>query len=112
MLRSNLCDYSDVYIVLIGTLTVKGNSNADTNKKANLKQSSWSFILKINNTLRDNAEDLVVLPIFNLLEYSNKLFYDIRKLVELYDADENNATKYRISNDKTTTSSILNIREK
>ena len=40
MLRSNLCDYSDVYIVLIGTLTVKGNSNADTNNKANLKQSS------------------------------------------------------------------------
>ena len=29
MLQSNLCDNSDAYIVVIGTITVTGNDNRD-----------------------------------------------------------------------------------
>ena len=50
MLRSDLCDYSDEYIV------VKGLSN----------------ISKIKITFIDNEEDLdLSIPMYNLLEYSD-----------------------------------------
>ena len=37
MLRSDLCDYSDTYIVVKGTITTKGTYDANK-KKANLKK--------------------------------------------------------------------------
>ena len=61
-LRSNLCDYSDAYIVLKG----KAGLLAVTSNNAPFKSS----ISKINNTI-DNAEDLhIVMLMHNLLEYS------------------------------------------
>ena len=33
MLRSDLCDYSDPYIVVEGTITVEGANNSDRKKK-------------------------------------------------------------------------------
>ena len=40
MLRSDLCDYSDTYIVLKGTTTVDGNNVAKTrNKKVIFKNN-------------------------------------------------------------------------
>ena len=33
MLRKDLCNYSDAYIVLKGTKTVQGNSNTNARKK-------------------------------------------------------------------------------
>ena len=73
MLRSDLCDYSDVYIVVKGTITVTDSDNDAYDKKLTLKNNTTfsSWILKINNTLIDNAEDLdIVMPMYNLLEYS------------------------------------------
>ena len=32
MLQSDLCDYSDAYIVVSGTITVKGDDNRDIKK--------------------------------------------------------------------------------
>ena len=73
MLRSDLCDYSDAYIVVNGTITVTDSGNAKRNKSVAFK-SSASFInciSKINGVQIDNAEDLdVVMPRYNLLEYS------------------------------------------
>ena len=56
-------------------ISVRGTNNANTgNKKLTFKNNSSfrSCILKINNTFIDNAEDLdVIMPMYNLLEYSN-----------------------------------------
>ena len=73
MLRSDLCDYSDAYIVVKGTITVTDPNNANYDKKLAFKNnvSFTSCISKINNSLIDNAEHLdIVLPIYNLLEYN------------------------------------------
>ena len=73
MLRSDLCDYSDAYIVVKGTITVTDPNNANYDKKLAFKNNApfTSCISKINNTLIDNAEYLnIVLPLYNLLEYS------------------------------------------
>ena len=73
MLRSNLCDFNNVYIVGKGTITVTNPDNNVYDKELAFKNNVpfVSCISKINNTLIDNAEDLdVVMPMYNLLEYS------------------------------------------
>ena len=73
MLRSDLCDFSDVYIVVKGTSTVTNLDNAKRNKEVAFKNNAAyiNCISKINSVKIDNAEDLnVVMPMYNLLEYS------------------------------------------
>ena len=73
MLRSDLCHYSDVDIVVKGTITVTDQYNNAYDKELTLNNNApfISCILKINNTLIYNAEDLdVVMPMYNLLEYN------------------------------------------
>ena len=59
MLRSDLCDFSDAYIVVEGEITVlRGNNDAFDKKLAFKNDAPFiSCISKINNTLIDNAED-------------------------------------------------------
>ena len=75
VLRSDLCDYSDAYIVVKGIINVRDtNANNRINKKLTLKNNApfRSCISKINNTFIDNVEDLdTVMPMYNLLEYSD-----------------------------------------
>ena len=73
MLQSDLCDYSDAYIVIKGTITVTDPNNDASKQKVSFKNNALfiSSISKINNTLIDNAEDLdIVMPMYNLIEYS------------------------------------------
>ena len=73
MLRSDLCDFSDAYIVVKGKITVTNPNNDAYDKKFAFKNDApfVSCISKINNKLIDNAEDLgVVMPMYNLLEQS------------------------------------------
>ena len=73
MLRSDLCDYSDEYIVVKGKIIVTNPNNNAYDKKLALKNNApfLSCISKINNTFTDNAEDLdIVMSMYNLLEYS------------------------------------------
>ena len=97
MLRSDLCDFSDAYIVVKGNITVSkktfaandfeepnntaaiatatnnANNNAFGEKKLVFKNNAQliNCITKINGTKIDDAEDLdVVMPMYNLLEYS------------------------------------------
>ena len=73
MLRSDLSDYSDAYIVVKRTITVTDPDNDACDKELTLKNNApfVSCILKLNNTLIDNSEDLdIVMPMYNLLEYS------------------------------------------
>ena len=73
MLRSDLCDFIDAYIIVKGTITVTDPDNAKRNKAVTFKNNA-SFITcisKINGVKIDNAGDLdVVIPVYNLLEYS------------------------------------------
>ena len=79
MLKSSLCDYSDAYIHVKGTITVNNTAAADadannTNKKVIFKNCTpfTNCISKINNTDLDNAKDIdIVMPMNNLIEYSN-----------------------------------------
>ena len=76
MLRSDLCHFSDGYIVVKRTLDlgVVGN-NAMIQKGVVFKNNGpfRSCISKINNIFIDNVEDLdVVMPMYNLLDYSDK----------------------------------------
>ena len=73
MLRSDLCDFNDAYIVVKGTITVTEPDNAKRNKRVAFKSNASfiNYISKINGKKTDNAEDLdVVIPMYNLLEYS------------------------------------------
>ena len=57
MLRSELCDYSNVYIVVKGTINVVDPNNKAYDKKLTFKNNARfiSCITKVNNTLVDNA---------------------------------------------------------
>ena len=78
ILRSDLCDYSDAYIVVKGRISVTGNNNANKrNKKLNFKNNALftKKKKKIDNTFVDNAEDFdIVMMMYNLLEYSDNYF--------------------------------------
>ena len=77
MLRSDLCDFSDAYAVVKRDNSLTKATDRDfidvRNRFLAFKNNTplTNCILKINNVLIDNAEDLdIVMPMYNLLEYS------------------------------------------
>ena len=88
MLKSSLCDYSDAYILVKGTISVNNtaaqDSNANnTNKKVIFKNCApfTNCISEINNTQIYNAKDIdIVMPMYNLIEYSD----NYAKTTEVY----------------------------
>ena len=76
MLRSDLCDFSDAYILVKGDITIAETDNAKGSKIVAFKKSApfvkWiSKISGVRRRINGNAEDLdVVMPMYNLLEYS------------------------------------------
>ena len=60
MLRSDLCDFSDAYIVVKGIITVTEQDNAKRNKSVVFKNNApyMNCISKVNSVQIDNAEDL------------------------------------------------------
>ena len=87
MLRSILCDYGDVYILIKGNLTVNNTAEAgasadNTNKKVKFKNCApfTNCISKINNAQIGDAEYIdIVMPMYNLIVYS-----DNQKHLEAY----------------------------
>ena len=75
MIRSDLCDYCDAYIVVKGRINITGTDNTNRRNKKLIFQKNAPFsscITKINNSLVDNAGDLdFVVPMYNLFEYSD-----------------------------------------
>ena len=70
MLRSDLCNFNDAYVVK-ETIAVPEPNNAKRNKIVAFKNNATfiNFISKINGVQIDNAEDLdVVMPTYNLPE--------------------------------------------
>ena len=117
MLRLNLCDYSDAYILVKGTITVTApgvNNNANNirdkrNRPVILKNNApfVSCITRINGELIEDANDLdIVMSMYNLLEYSK----NYRKTIGSYnyyrdelndDTDDNNFDNIKVVNSNT-----------
>ena len=81
MLKSSLCDYSDAYILVKGTITINRRVADDAARQADERDKGVSFkncapfincISEINNTQIDNAKDIdIVMPMYNLIECSD-----------------------------------------
>ena len=87
MLRSDLCDFSDSYIIVKGSINVTDPDNNGYDKKLAFKNNVpfISCISKINNTLIYNAEDLdTVMPMYHLLEYSKNYSKTTGSLLNYY----------------------------
>ena len=79
MLRSNLCDHADSYILVKGTITITGEGDNTAVERADERDKGVTFknctpftkcISRINNTDTDNAHDIdIVMPMYNLIEY-------------------------------------------
>ena len=78
MLKSSLCDYSDAYMLVKGTISLAKQTESNPNngnKEVVLKNCApfTNCISEINNTQIDNAKDIdIVMPMYNLIEYSDK----------------------------------------
>ena len=71
VIKSNLCDYSDAYILVTGDITA-ANGNANRNVAFKNCASFTKCVTDINNEHVDNADNLaIVMPMYNLIEYSN-----------------------------------------
>ena len=110
MLRSDLCDYADAYILVNGTITVNGIVNGAEseinrrNRPLILKNNApfVSCITRINGELIEDADDLdVVMPIYNLLEYSKNYRKTIGSFYNYYRdelSDDNNNNDFLNNN--------------
>ena len=110
MLRSNLCDYSDAYILVKGTVTVNGAVNGveneilRRNRPLILKNNApfVSCMTKINNEFIEDVDDLdIVMPMYNLLEYSKNYRKTIGSLYNYYRdelSDDNNPNNFPNTN--------------
>ena len=98
MLRSNLCDYSDAYILVKGTITVRVpgfNNNANNirykrNRPVILKNNApfVSCIARINGESIEDDDDLdIVMSMYNLSEYSKNYRKTIGSLYNYYRDD-------------------------
>ena len=80
ILRSSLCDYRDASILVKGKITITGAVDDAAARKAGKRDKDVAFkncalftncISEINNTQIDNAVDFdIVMPMYNLIEYS------------------------------------------
>ena len=85
-ITSSLCDYSDVYILVKGTITDENSVMADADANNINKENCATFLgwlSETDNAQIGNAKDSdVVMPVYNLIKYSNdyskicKSFYD------------------------------------
>ena len=84
MLRSDLCGFSDAYIVVKGTIALEVDYDANKRNKNLAFKNNVPFInciSKINGVQIDNADDLdVVMPMYNL---KKKLQKNNRQLVKI-----------------------------
>ena len=88
MLQSDLCDYSDAYILINGLITVAGNNPRDRQNRPVILKNNAPFvscITRINGELIEDADDLdIVMPMYNLLEYSKNYRKTIGSLYNYY----------------------------
>ena len=99
MLKSNLCDYADSYILVKGTTTITGEGDNAVAERADERDRGVTFkncapftkcISRINNTDIDNAHDIdIVMPVYNLIGYSDNYSKTSGSLWQYYKDDPN-----------------------
>ena len=99
MLRSNLCDYADSYILVKGTITITGAEDDAAARQADERNKDVTFknctpftkcISRINNIDIDNAHDIdIVMPMYNLIECSDNYSKTSGSLWQYYNDDPN-----------------------
>ena len=100
MLRSNLCDYRDAYILVNGRIIITGAGDDANAKQADDRDKSVRFknyapftkcTSKINDREIDNAKDIdIVMPLYNLIEYSDNYSKTSGSLWQYHKDDPNN----------------------
>ena len=99
MLKSSLCDYSDAFIPVSGTITITRARADDAAKRLDERNEGVIFkncvlfidcISKIKNTEIDKAKDLDVMVMYNLIEYNNNCSKTSESLWQYYRDDPNN----------------------
>ena len=104
MLRSNLFDYADAYILVTGAITITGAGNDDAARQADERNKGvilkncapfTKCISRINNTEIDNAQDIdIVMPMYNLIEYRDNYSKTSGSLYQYYkDYPNDNITR-------------------
>ena len=81
LLKSSLCDYSDAYILVKGKITITGTGDDAAARQADERDKGVAFkncapftdcISEMNSTQIGNCKDIdIVMPLYNLLEYSD-----------------------------------------
>ena len=99
VLRSNLCDYADSYILVKGTITITGAGHNAGKRQADEQDKGVTFkncaaftncISRVNNTDIDNAHDIdIVMQMHNLIEYNENYSKTSRSLWQYFKDDPN-----------------------
>ena len=99
MLKSSLCDYSDAYILVKGTITIAGSGDDAAARQADERDKGIAFknctpftncISEMNNTQVDNAKDIdIVMPMYSLIEYSDNYAKTTGSLWQYFRYDPN-----------------------
>ena len=87
VLKPNLCDYAEAYILIDGTIRAEA---ADANTRLAFKNCApfTKCNLEINDEHIDTAENLdIVMPMYNLIEYSDN-YQDSSATLYQYKRDE------------------------
>ena len=96
MLRSNLCDYADAYILVKRTITITATGYDDATNRADERDKGVTFkncapftkcVIRIKN---NNAQDIdIVMSMYNLIEYSDnysknlEVYGNITKMIQM-----------------------------
>ena len=104
MLRSNLCDYADAYIIVKGTITITGAGDDDAEKQLDERNKGVIFkncasftkcINRMKNTDIDNVQDIhIVMPMYSLIEYSDNYSKTSGSLWQYYKDDPNDNASF------------------
>ena len=100
VIKSNLCDYSDAYILVTGDITATGG-DASTKVASKNCAPFTKCVTHISNEHVDNADNLdIVMSMYNLIEYSDNysdtsgsLWYFKRDEQNMNNGDPANVTK-------------------
>ena len=107
VLKSNLCDYSDAYILVIGNITAPGG-DASTRVAFKTCAGFTKCITHINDEHVDNADKVyIIIPMYNLIEYSDNYSDTSGRLLK-FKRDEKNMNNGYPANVTTDDSSSFN----
>ena len=99
MVKSSLCDYIDAYILVKRRITITGAGDDAASRQTNERNKGVIFKncapfidckSEINDTEIDNVKDMdIVIPIYNLIEYSDNYSKTPGRLWQYYKDEPN-----------------------